>query len=86
MRYAAVTFVCVAVLGLAGCATNKSGSGSGAMGIVNTKCPMAASNPAGSKVTREFKGEKVGFCCAGCAGKWDALSDADKAAALAKAK
>lgn len=63
MRYAAAAVVCVAVLGLAGCATNKSGSASSgaSMGIVNSKCPMAGTNPAGNKITRDFKGDKVGF-------------------------
>jgi hypothetical protein len=32
---------------------------------------------------REFKGQKIGFCCAPCIPKWEALSDEDKAAKLA---
>lgn len=56
------------------------------MGVVNSKCPMMLSHPAGEKVTTEFQGQKVGLCCAGCMPAWNKLSDAEKAAALAKAK
>ena len=31
------------------------------------------------------KGERVGFCCAGCLAKWGALADAEKEAKLAQA-
>ena len=63
----------------------------GPTGIVNTNCPiMSGSKLNPEKITpdliREFKGQKVGFCCAGCPRKWDGLSDADKEKALAKAK
>lgn len=77
---------------LAGCAKNASdgqaSSGANAsMGVVNTKCPMrpsSAVNPDGP--TAEWNGQKVGFCCAGCANAWSKLDDAQKAERLAKAK
>ena len=37
-------------------------------------------------VTVDYKGGKVGFCCNKCAEKWNAMDDAGKKAALAKAK
>ncbi len=50
---------------------------------VNVRCPMMPDNvidPAKvtPDLTREFKGQKVAFCCAGCPDKWDKLSDKEK--------
>ena len=37
-----------------------------------------------ANLVREFNGQQVAFCCGGCPAGWDKLSDADKAAKLAK--
>jgi hypothetical protein len=37
-------------------------------------------------VTAEYKGQMVGFCCAGCQAKWAKATDAQRDAMLAKAK
>jgi hypothetical protein len=54
--------------------------------MVNVKCPMMGSVLKADKLTptlvREFKGRKVGFCCAGCLAPWAKLSDAEKEAKL----
>ncbi len=56
----------------------------------NTKCPIMGSVIKPEKVTadlvKDFKGEKVALCCAGCPAKWDALSDEEKATKLAASK
>jgi hypothetical protein len=58
--------------------------------FANNLCPIMGSpiNPA--KVTknliRDYKGQKVAFCCAGCPATWDKLTDAEKNIKLAKAK
>ncbi len=56
----------------------------------NAKCPIMGSVINPEKITadlvKDFKGEKVALCCAGCPAKWDALSDEEKAAKLAAAK
>ena len=39
----------------------------------------------GSNLVRDYEGQKVAFCCAGCPAAWDQLSDADKQAKLKKA-
>lgn len=52
------------------------------MGIVNSKCPMMPSHAAGSKVTVDFNGQKVGMCCGGCVPAWNKLTDEQKAAKL----
>lgn len=50
--------------------------------VANSQCPMDGSKIDPSKMTkgstRDYKGEKLGFCCAGCANQWDQLSDAQK--------
>lgn len=57
--------------------------------FANNLCPLMGSpiNPA--KVTknliRDYKGQKVAFCCAGCPAAWDKFTDAQKQAKLAKA-
>lgn len=57
--------------------------------IVNARCPMMGSTLKPEKVTekltREFKGRKVGFCCGGCPTAWDSLSDEQKEAKLKNA-
>lgn len=58
--------------------------------FVNSKCPLMDSPINPDKVTknliREYKGQKVAFCCSKCLPKWDKLTDAEKDAKLAKAK
>ena len=58
--------------------------------FANTTCPIMDSPIKPEKVTanlvREYKGEKVAFCCAGCPDKWDALSDEEKAKKLEASK
>ncbi len=50
----------------------------------STNCIM---NPGkAAKITTTFNGTEVGFCCEKCEKKWGALSDAEKQAALDKAK
>ena len=52
---------------------------------VNTTCPIGHEAVDPSVATSSFKGQDVGFCCAGCKGKFDKLSDADKSAKLSSA-
>lgn len=53
---------------------------------VNTKCPVSGEEVKAGGATASYNGQTVGFCCPGCIGKFNAMSDADKAAALSKAK
>lgn len=53
---------------------------------VNTKCPVSGEALPPNAKTVSFNGQSVGLCCPGCEGKFSAMSDADKAAAVAKAK
>ena len=56
--------------------------------FVNNRCPIMGSpiNPENVSATlmREYKGQKVAFCCGGCPEAWDKLSEAEKEAKLAK--
>jgi hypothetical protein len=52
--------------------------------VVNTKCPIMGGavdpNKLSDALIRDFNGQKIGFCCGGCPGQWDKLSDADRQA------
>ena len=65
-------------------------AGVGVKTYANAKCPIMGSVIDPEKVTadltKEFKGENVAFCCAGCPAQWDKLTDAEKTAKLAAAK
>ncbi len=58
--------------------------------FANVRCPLMGSPINPDKVTknliRDYKGEKIAFCCAGCPAAWDKFSDTTKAAKLAKVK
>lgn len=88
-RSAAAAVAC-ACLVLMGCSseTKKDAGGDKAMGAVkadNALCPFSA-NPVKADIkTASFQGKNVGFCCNGCAGKWDAMTDAQKTEAWKKA-
>ncbi len=81
--------VLVAAALLTGCATNESQCRAVKPGViksVNTMCVMVNEDPVDPAVkTATFKGQEVGFCCAGCIPKWEKLTDDQKAAALTKA-
>ena len=54
--------------------------------VVNSICPMMGSlmDPTNVAVTltRDFQGQKVGFCCGQCVPAWDKLADDKKAEKL----
>ncbi|MHC4582366.1 MAG: hypothetical protein ACYS14_12995 [Planctomycetota bacterium] len=58
--------------------------------FANNLCPImgAPINPerVTKNLTRDYRGQKIAFCCAGCPATWDKLSDTQKLAKLAKAK
>lgn len=65
-------------------AATRAGASSGSpTSFVNARCPIMGGKPI-EALTRDYNGQKVGFCCAMCPGQWDNLSDADKAAKLSK--
>lgn len=57
----------------------------GTVTTVNHYCVIMLEDPVNPTVVREYKGQRVGFCCKGCLGKWDAMSDSQKDAAIVAA-
>jgi hypothetical protein len=86
---AAFLLACVLVVGLTACNEEKKAGGEAAKTVacVNGTCPIMgnAIDPAKVPVslTRDFNGQKVGFCCGGCPPAWDKLTDDQKAAKFA---
>ena len=56
----------------------------------NVRCPIMDLSIDPDKVTkdliRDYKGQRIAFCCETCFPKWDKLTDAEKNAKLTKAK
>ena len=52
--------------------------------VSNDTCPLSGGPVNASAKTVSFQGKEVGFCCGGCATKFEAMSDSDKMATLAK--
>lgn len=58
----------------------------GTITSVNTMCAVVIHDPVDPAVpTAEWKGQKVGFCCAGCVPRWEKKTAAEKDASLAAA-
>ncbi len=89
----------VSAFGLAGCATTGSavdgdaatcsdgscGDDAATMSqMSNSTCPFSGEPVDASTKTVSFQGKEVGFCCAKCVSKFEAMTDADKMAALGK--
>jgi hypothetical protein len=53
----------------------------------NAVCPIMGGtvdpDKTSAELTRQFRGQTVGFCCGGCPAPWDKLTDEQKAAKLA---
>lgn len=58
--------------------------------FANNRCPIMGSriNPdmVNASLTRDYKGQRIAFCCAGCPSAWDKLTDAQKQAKLSALK
>ena len=56
--------------------------------FANARCPIMGSPINPDKVTknliRDYKDQKIAFCCEGCPATWDKLTNAEKDAKLAK--
>lgn len=58
--------------------------------FANDHCPILGTpidpDNVPEDLIRDYKGQKVAFCCAGCPEEWDKLADAQKDAKLAEVK
>jgi YHS domain-containing protein len=77
----------VAALAFAGCASNKSDTTSAApaagASAINSKC--CCGKPLDGKSYATYNGQTVGFCSAECVNHFNAMTDEQKKAELAKA-
>lgn len=84
---AALALLAVLAVGcdMHGLSADRSGD---SLAVANARCPIMGRTLDPAKVparlTREYQGKTVGFCCGGCPGAWDRLSDEQKQAKLAK--
>jgi hypothetical protein len=53
--------------------------------VANVVCPMVPAHEADAEVTVRWNDKTIAMCCKGCIGKWEALSDDEKATKLAGA-
>ncbi|MDP7028620.1 MAG: hypothetical protein QF733_00175 [Phycisphaerales bacterium] len=70
------TVLASATLLLAGCQT--SSKPAAAPGMINGTCPFSSQPVGEGAPTAEWNGDTVGFCCAGCAMRWDGWTDEQK--------
>ena len=52
---------------------------------VNTNCPFTGEH-ADQAILADYQGSKIAFCCKGCLGRFNRMSDAEKSKILATAK
>lgn len=68
------------------CGECKDQASAAPAGFLNATCPMSGEALTADSAAVSYKDGKVGFCCQGCADKFEKMSDADKANTLAHAK
>jgi hypothetical protein len=69
---AATTFI------FAGCQSTGSSNSKAAPGTINDGCPFSGKPVEEGSTTADWDGESVGFCCGGCAKRWNGWSDEQK--------
>jgi hypothetical protein len=88
----ASVLACSMILAMGGCADQQKTEAQPAMamspaGTVNYYCVMNPDDKVEvNSPTTTWRGEKIGFCCGGCVGKWNKMTDAQKDAAVAAGK
>ena len=87
MRIKQVASFCLVscLIAIVGCSSTTKTSQPAAAGMLNTKCPYSMHDVDG-KTSSDFNGQKVGFCCANCKGKFDKADAKAQADLVAKVK
>jgi len=93
MRFTITGVALVVSLALSACSTKPEAENEavckdvkpGTVTTANAYCVIMNEDPVDPELVREYKGQRVGFCCKGCLPKWEAMTDGQKGAALAKA-
>lgn len=71
------------LLSLCACASREAGPGAPAsVAATNARCPIMPDLDADGQTFVEWKGRRVGFCCAECIERWDRLGDDQRARLL----
>lgn len=89
MKITAIALLASLTLALGACQSGEQKSAqctevkAGTVISVNTFCAVEHDDPVDPGITPvDFKGQKVGFCCAGCVKKWAKMTDAQREATL----
>lgn len=88
LRCSIVASVCALAFAM-GCASDTGMSeskGDKKVIAVNKNCAMQPGEAVDPAVHETYKGDVIGFCCTKCQGKFDKMTDAEKDAAVKKAK
>lgn len=81
MRVLASTLV--VLLSLGACASRDAApAATASMAVTNARCPIMPDLDADGHTFVEWKGRRVGFCCAECIERWDRLTDDQRAGLL----
>ena len=79
MKRFAISMYLVATLALVGCqSAPQPDHDAHASAVVNQNCPIMGGLVDTSGTTVSYQGHTIGFCCDGCAPKWNKLAAAEK--------
>jgi hypothetical protein len=82
-----LALLAVAAFVLTACESDQKTDDNGddvSMGALNSACPISGNPVDPDAPTVTYKGNTIGFCCAGCVNGWKKMSDADKQAFVTK--
>ena len=85
LLFAAVSFVGCSQPQVENMSGGNSDTAAASVAVINTHCPIMGGEVKEDGGTVQWNGKTVGFCCSGCIEEFEALSDEEKAEALAKA-
>lgn len=73
-----LAMLAAATILFAGCQSTGSSSAKASPGMINDGCPFSGKPVGEGAPTASWGGETVGFCCGGCARRWNGWSDEQK--------
>jgi YHS domain-containing protein len=77
--------MCVGIAMIGGCKSSEKTQTQASPSVMNTACPFSG-KPVAEGMNASYEGKTVGFCCKGCASKFDSMSTAEKQAKMANVK
>ena len=85
MRFFVTMTLLITATSIIGCSDAPVETATTVVSAVNKHCPIMGGAITEDGGTVEWKNQTIGFCCPDCIGQFEALSDEEKTAALAKA-